>query len=118
MTTATRDRTARTGPPEPVGPAPKRSGVGWREWLLAGALLLPNLVLLILFTYRPLLDNIRLSFTDWNISAPFASYVGFANYTEWFTREDTRTIVLNTVIFTVCTVVLSMGLGLALALLL
>jgi sn-glycerol 3-phosphate transport system permease protein len=118
MTTATRDRAVRTGPPKPVGPPPKRSGVGWREWLLAGALLLPNLVLLILFTYRPLLDNIRLSFTDWNISAPFANYVGFANYIEWFTREDTRTIVLNTVIFTVCTVVLSMGLGLALALLL
>jgi sn-glycerol 3-phosphate transport system permease protein len=72
MTTATRDRAVRTGPPKPVGPPPKRSGVGWREWLLAGALLLPNLVLLVLFTYRPLLDNIRLSFTDWNISAPFA----------------------------------------------
>ena len=118
MTAATRDREVRTGPPEPVGPPPKRSGVGWREWLLAAGLLLPNLVLLVLFTYRPLLDNIRLSFTDWNISAPFANYVGFSNYTEWFTREDTRTIVLNTVIFTVATVVLSMGIGLALALLL
>jgi sn-glycerol 3-phosphate transport system permease protein len=118
VTTATREPGTRVGPPEAVGPPPKRSGRNWREWLLAGALLIPNLALLILFTYRPLLDNIRLSFTDWNISAPFANYVGFANYTEWFTREDTRTIVLNTVIFTVCTVVLSMGLGLALALLL
>jgi sn-glycerol 3-phosphate transport system permease protein len=118
VTTATREDRVRVGPPDPVGPPPKRSGVGWREWLLAAVLLLPNLALLILFTYRPLLDNIRLSFTDWNISAPLANYVGFANYTEWFTREDTRTIVLNTVIFTVATVVLSMGLGLALAMLL
>ena len=118
MTTATRDSAVRVGPPEPVGPPPKRSGVGWREWLLAAVLLLPNLALLILFTYRPLLDNIRLSFTDWNISAPIANYIGFANYTEWFTREDTRTIVLNTVIFTVATVVFSMGVGLALAMLL
>ena len=108
MTTTTQHDRVRVGPPEPVGPPPKRSGVGWREWLLAAALLLPNLALLILFTYRPLLDNIRLSFTDWNISAPIANYIGFANYTEWFTREDTRTIVLNTVIFTVATVVLSM----------
>ena len=79
---------------------------------------MPNLALLILFTYRPLIDNIRLSFTDYNISAPFANYVGISNYTEWFTREDTRTIVLNTLVFTVATVVLSMGLGLGLALLL
>ena len=118
MTTATRDSAVRVGPPEPVGPPPKRSGVGWREWILAAVLLLPNLALLILFMYRPLLDNIRLSFTDWNISAPIAHYIGFANYTEWFTREDTRTIVLNTVIFTVATVVFSMGVGLALAMLL
>ena len=33
-----------------------------KEWLLAAALLTPNLILLAVFTYRPLLDNIRLSF--------------------------------------------------------
>ncbi len=118
MTTATRAAAARVGPPPPVGSPPRRSGRNWREWLLAGALLLPNLALLILFTYRPLLDNIRLSFTDYNISAPFANYIGVSNYTEWFTREDTRTIVLNTLVFTVATVVISMGMGLGLALLL
>ena len=118
MTTATRETTTRVGPPPPVGDPPRRSGRNWREWILAAALLLPNLALLIVFTYRPLLDNIRLSFTDYNLSAPFANYVGVSNYTEWFTREDTRTIVLNTLVFTVSTVVISMGLGLALALLL
>ena len=92
MTTATREAESQVGPPPPVGPPPRRSGRNWREWLLAGGLLVPNLALLILFTYRPLLDNIRLSFTDYNISAPFANYLGFSNYTEWFTREDTRTI--------------------------
>lgn len=81
-------------------------------------LLVPNLVLLIVFTYRPLFDNIRLSFTDWNISSPTAESVGVANYVEWFGREDTRVIVGNTVVFTVATVGISMALGLALALLL
>ena len=81
-------------------------------------MLLPNLVLLALFTYRPLLDNIRLSFTDWNISSPIARYVGFSNYTEWFHREDTRQILGNTLIFTIASVAGSMILGLALALLL
>lgn len=117
-TTSTHEPATRARPPEPVGPPPKRSGRNWREWLLAIGLLVPNLLLLVLFTYRPLLDNIRLSFTDYNISAPFANYIGTANYAEWFTREDTRTVLLNTLVFTVATVVLSMGIGLALALLL
>ncbi|EUA94114.1 SN-glycerol-3-phosphate transport integral membrane ABC transporter UgpA domain protein [Mycobacterium ulcerans str. Harvey] len=36
----------------------------------------PNLALLLLFVYRPLVDNIRLSFFDWNISDPTAEFVG------------------------------------------
>ena len=75
-------------------------------------------MLLIVFTYRPLVDNIRLSFTDWNISSPIANPVGFANYIEWFGRDDTRVIVRNTLVFTVATVGISMALGLGLALLL
>lgn len=88
------------------------------EWWLAALLLAPNLILLSVFTYRPLLDNIRLSFFDWNISSPTSTFVGFQNYIEWFTREDTRTIVSNTLIFTFFAVLGSMALGLALALLL
>lgn len=110
--------TAPADPRVPVGPPPRRSSGKVGEWLLAAALILPNLVLLVVFTYRPLVDNIRLSFTDWNISSPQANWVGLANYTEWFTRDDTRTVVLNTVIFTFATVAISMALGLALALLL
>jgi sn-glycerol 3-phosphate transport system permease protein len=106
------------GPPPEVGPPPRRSsGRAW-EWSLAALLLLPNLVLLIVFTYRPLLDNIRLSFTDWNISSPIANPVGLANYIEWFGRDDTKIIVRNTLVFTVATVGISMALGLGLALLL
>ena len=90
MTTATRDSAVRVGPPEPVGPPPKRSGVGWREWILAAVLLLPNLALLIVFTYRPLLDNIRLSFTDWNISAPIANSIGLSRTTPSGSAATTR----------------------------
>jgi sn-glycerol 3-phosphate transport system permease protein len=89
-----------------------------RDVLLAMAFLLPNLVLLAVFTYRPLLDNIRLSFTSWNISSPLASWIGFDNYVEYFTSGDTVTVVKNTVIFTSSAVVGTMVLGLALALLL
>lgn len=102
----------------PVGPPPRRAGREVREWGFAAAILLPNLILLVLFVYRPLIDNIRLSFMNWNISSPTATFIGLDNYREWFTAEATRTIVSNTVIFTVCSVAGSMLLGLGLALLL
>ena len=89
-----------------------------KEVLLAAALLLPNLVLLAVFTYRPLVDNIRLSFFHWNLGSPRSTFVGWANYAEWFTSEDSRTVLWNTLIFTAAAVVGSMVIGLALALLL
>ncbi|ART21847.1 glycerol-3-phosphate ABC transporter permease [Corynebacterium striatum] len=89
-----------------------------QEWWLAAVLLAPNLLLLAIFTYRPLLDNIRLSFFNWNISSPTSTFVGFHNYAEWFSRDDTKVIVSNTVIFTFFAVIGSLILGLALALLL
>lgn len=88
------------------------------EWWLAVVLLVPNLILLGVFTYRPLADNIRLSFTNWNISSPTAEYIGFANYREWWTHPNTWTVVSNTIIFTAATVIGSLLLGLALALVL
>lgn len=89
-----------------------------RDLLIAAVLLLPNLVLLAVFTYRPLLDNIRLSFTSWNISSPTARFIGVDNYVDWFTSEDSRQVIWNTVVFTGSAVIGTMVLGLALALLL
>ena len=92
------------------------------DTLKSGALFVllvgPNVALLVLFIYRPLADSIRLSFFDWNISDAGAQFVGLSNYAEWFTRSDTRQIVLNTTVFTVAAVIGSMVLGLMLAMLL
>lgn len=85
---------------------------------LAIALAAPNLVLLLLFTYRPLLDNIRLSFYHWNLSSLRRTPIGFDNYLEWFTSPDSATIAFNTLIFTLAAVAGSMLIGLSLALLL
>ncbi|MFI5778398.1 carbohydrate ABC transporter permease [Nocardia sp. NPDC051570] len=107
--------------PERVLPQPPVRGLKgrpWSDYALFLVLVVPNLILLGLFVYRPLLDNIRLSFTDWNISDPVANYIGIANYTEWLGRSDSWDIVANTLIFTIAAVVGSMALGLALALLL
>ena len=107
-------------PPPPQTPAGRRrrpaSGLG--EKLLFVALVLPNLALLGVFVYRPLIDNIRLSFFDWNISSPTATFIGWSNYVEWWNRADSWVVVQNTLIFTISAVIGSMVLGLALALLL
>lgn len=89
-----------------------------RDIVLATALLLPNLALLAVFTYRPLVDNIRLSFHEWNIASPTATFIGWDNYVEWFTSPGSRTVLWNTVVFTGAAVIGSMALGLVLALLL
>jgi sn-glycerol 3-phosphate transport system permease protein len=89
-----------------------------RDYALFALLVGPNVALLLVFIYRPLADNIRLSFFDWNISDRSAQFVGLSNYAEWFTRSDTRQIVFNTAVFTSAAVVGSMALGLVLAMLL
>lgn len=90
----------------------------WRDYALFVVLVGPNVALLLLFIYRPLADNIRLSFFDWNVSDARAEFVGLSNYGEWFTRSDTWQIVLNTAVFTLAAVIGSMALGLVLAMLL
>ncbi|MRH86337.1 ABC transporter permease subunit [Nocardia sp. SYP-A9097] len=107
--------------PERVLPQPP--GRGWRgrpwqDYALFVVLVAPNLVLLSVFVYRPLIDNIRLSFFDFNISDTSATFIGVENYREWWGRHDSWQIVSNTVVFTIAAVVGSMVLGLALALLL
>ncbi|NLE96580.1 MAG: sugar ABC transporter permease [Propionibacterium sp.] len=111
-------------PPVPGEPAQqdppvrRRQGTDWRQVGLAALLIVPNLVLLLVFTYRPLLDNIRLSFYHWNIASPRKTFIGLDNYIEWFTSPSTGTIVFNTVVFTIAAVAGSMIIGLALAMLL
>lgn len=97
---------------------PRKRKLDWRQIGLAALLIGPNLLLFILFTYRPLVDNIRISLFNWNISSPTMTFVGLQNYIDWFQAPDTGRVVFNTVVFTFFAVVGSMVLGLALALLL
>nr|WP_176457223.1 MULTISPECIES: sugar ABC transporter permease [unclassified Rhodococcus (in: high G+C Gram-positive bacteria)] len=90
----------------------------WTDYALFLILVGPNLALLAVFTYRPLVENFQFSFFDWNLSSPTSTFVGFENYREWASRDDTWQIVGNTVVFTVAAVVGSLVLGLVLALLL
>lgn len=100
-------------------PPQRKEKKDFKSLLLAAVLVVPNVVLLIVFTYRPLIDNIRLSFYNWNISSTRpATFVGLQNYIEWASNPVSWQIVWQTIIFTVVAVFGSMVIGLALALLL
>ncbi len=99
-------------------PPRHRRRIDWRQIALAAALVLPNMALLFLFTYRPLVDNLRVSLYRWNISSPRMDFVGLGNYIEFFSNPTSWQILRTTFIFTLAAVVGSMVLGLGLALLL
>ncbi|MEJ5220567.1 MAG: sugar ABC transporter permease [Tepidiforma sp.] len=87
-------------------------------YLLFILFIAPNITLLILFTYRPLVESIRLSFYDWDLISPQKTWVGFENYTDYFADPTSRYIIRNTLVFTAATVGSTMAIGLGLALLL
>lgn len=91
----------------------RRTALLW-ALLLAG----PNVTLLLVFVYRPLLESLYLSTLQWNLGSPTARFVGLGNYIEWFSAPTTGRIVTTTIVFTVATVGGAMVLGLGLALLL
>ena len=100
------------------GPADYREGTPWRQYFLFLAFVTPNLLLLFLFTYKPLYETVRLSFYNWDLISPVKTWVGLENYRDYFGNETNRYIIRNTLVFSFATVFGTLLLGLALALLL
>jgi sn-glycerol 3-phosphate transport system permease protein len=95
-----------------------RSTREWREWLLFAAFLAPNLVLLSIFAYWPLVQNISLSFSEWDMISPQKRFVGLDNWVTVVGSSRFWTIALNTATFMIGSVGLTLVVGLALAMLL
>lgn len=79
---------------------------------------LPALILLIVFTYYPLIYSGYISMTDWNFIRPDRNFVGFDNYTWLFNRDMFYHSLKVTGIYTVLDVTITLSLGLAFAVLL
>ncbi|MGE3664562.1 MAG: carbohydrate ABC transporter permease [Pseudonocardia sp.] len=104
---------ASTETPEAPPPPSSRS-----RWLRRGPLL-PALVFSIIVTQLPFLLTIVISSLHWNILRPGERrFAGLSNYATVFTDARLRAAVVNTVVLTVSVVLLSVLLGLALAVLL
>ncbi|WP_200896295.1 carbohydrate ABC transporter permease [Pseudarthrobacter chlorophenolicus] len=110
---------ARTNrPPGRSGNVPRRrwTARSRRDFFVFLAMALPNLVLIAVFTYRPLFSNIYYSTLDWTLGSPTATVVGLGNYVTFFSSNDAPKVLGTTAVFTVVTVGGSMLLGLLVAL--
>lgn len=83
-------------------------------WFLA--LAAPNIILIALFTYRPLLTNVYYSMLDWTLGSDAATFIGLGNYQEFLTSDAGLESLRITLVFTVVTVGGAMLLGLLLSL--
>lgn len=92
------------------------SGRTRRDFFVFLALALPNLALIAVFTYLPLINNMYYSTLDWTLGSTSATVVGLDNYVAFFTSSDAPQVLGTTLVFTVVTVGGSMVLGLLVAL--
>lgn len=89
-----------------------------REWLTFAMFVGPNLLLLAVFSYWPLLQNLYLSFTEWDMLSPEKLWVGLDTWAYVLGGSEFRQIAMNTLVFTVFSVGLTLVFGLAIAMLL
>lgn len=107
---ATATTTASTG----NGTAMRKAG----DWARR-APLLPALIFVIAMTQLPFVATIVISFMNWNAYYPDErGFAGFDNYVSIFTDTNARSAVIVTIVLTVSVVLLSLLLGLGIALLL
>ncbi|WP_376778603.1 carbohydrate ABC transporter permease [Phytoactinopolyspora halotolerans] len=114
MTADRRRPAARAGGAFPGG---RQSAFGRRHALTILAFLAPAIVFVCWFTYYPMLQGARMAFLDWNLwdltSTPF---VGFGNFTTVINDPVFPTVVANSVLWVVGSLVPQFLIGFAIAL--
>lgn len=78
----------------------------------------PTMLLFAVFTVAAVAYAFYLSFHEWNILEPHKPYVGLENYQRLIQDDKFGGSIVNTLVYTVVSVPLTMGLGLLIALLL
>jgi ABC-type sugar transport system permease subunit len=77
--------------------------------------LVPAFFFLVIFTYYPIFRALYLSLFKWSTSYPVKVFTGFSNYVDIFTTPLFWKVTQNSLIYSVSTIVISMSLGLFLA---
>jgi len=111
--------TTLTGPVPKVRAAPAAPKLGAKARWVRRAPLLPALLFTIIVTQVPFVATLVISSLNWNILRPGErSFAALHNYGIVFTDTRLRTAVINTVTMTAGTVIVSLLIGLGLAILL
>lgn len=106
--------------PQAMPPIPFRKSF-WRSTrynLTALAFISPWLIGFLLFMAYPILESLRLSFTDFRLLEDGSNYIGLKNFEFIFSRDSTFIkAVQNTLMFAILSVPINLGVGLGTALL-
>jgi raffinose/stachyose/melibiose transport system permease protein len=86
----------------------------WGTW----AWVAPGLLLLLVFVYYPVVENLRLSFFSWDAFSPTPIFVGLDNYARAIEDAVFWRALLNNVFYAVASLVFQVGFALVLAALL
>lgn len=86
--------------------------------MLFGALIAPNLIVILVFSYWPTIYNFVLSFTSWDLVDPQPTFVGLRNYLSMIDDARFHAALINTAIFTGVATIGSLVGGMAMGLLL
>jgi multiple sugar transport system permease protein len=78
--------------------------------------MLPALIPLVVFWIYPVLETVRISYTDWDYMSPKYNFVGLGNYLSLLMEPDFYHVILNTLYFCAGTAILALSSGLLLAL--
>jgi multiple sugar transport system permease protein len=89
-----------------------------RVWLTPYLFLLPGLLLFVVFRVYPLLDGLRLSFTNARLGRTAVAWVGLANYQRLLDDTRFQVSLLNTAFYTAASTLPILAVPLALAVLL
>jgi multiple sugar transport system permease protein len=103
--------------PVPATTAGTGTSRRWRGWA-AFAFTAPAWIYVLVFYIYPLASNIRMGFTDYTVSSFYtgvAPFIRWDNYTSVWDDPAFSTTVVNTVLFTVGSLVFQFGIGLVLA---
>jgi polyol transport system permease protein len=115
MSTAVEPRTGPAWDRSPEEKAALRRAGDWAR----RAPLLPALIFLIIVTQLPFVGTLVISFMNWNAYYPDeVGFAGFDNYRRVLTDVTTRDSIVTTIVLTVSVVLVSLVLGLVIALLL
>ena len=90
----------------------RRSRSDWKAALLFAA---PAIIPMLVFWIYPIFRSLAISVTDWDYISPTWNYVGLENYVNIFDSSNFIKALRVTVLFAVYTVIPSMAIGLALA---